>query len=250
MTDRQRLKVGPFLLLPGLRGFWPMSAFESGGNAFDQSGNGRILTYNGNPTYNYDKLVPYINLDGTGDYLSRADEAGLDILGSESYVASAARGLTIGGWFWIDVLPGANGAGYIAKWNDAGVNQRSYLIWHSTAANVIGFYISSLGTGATIFSIDSSIVPAISQWYFIVGRFDPSTELAIWINGVKDTNAVAIPAAIFNSTASLTIGRWEGGGAGVQYLDGRASLNFLCAAALSDDIIGELFSLSRGWFGV
>ena len=49
--------------LTGLRGFWPMSALASGGNAFDLSANVRTLTYNGNPTYDFDSLAPYIRFD-------------------------------------------------------------------------------------------------------------------------------------------------------------------------------------------
>ena len=56
-TDRPYFQLrasSTFLSLPGLRGLWSMSAIQSNGDAFDQSGNGRLLTYNGNPTYNQD----------------------------------------------------------------------------------------------------------------------------------------------------------------------------------------------------
>ncbi|NJO31403.1 MAG: hypothetical protein HC874_30490 [Richelia sp. SL_2_1] len=73
------------------------SVQRSTGNVYDLSGQGRTLTYNGNPTFNYTGLVPYVSLDGTGDFLSRADETDLDILGTETIYNSAVRGLTLGG---------------------------------------------------------------------------------------------------------------------------------------------------------
>ena len=90
--------ISPFLALPGLVGFWPMSSVQrSTGNAYDLSGQTRTLTYNGNPTYNINNdFAPYIRLDGTGDFLSRADETDLDILGTETIYASTVRGLTLG----------------------------------------------------------------------------------------------------------------------------------------------------------
>lgn len=92
-----------YTLLPGLRGFWPMSLFDSSGNCLDASPNAHTLTYSGNPRYCLDGLAPYLKFGGT-DYLIRADEADFDIIGTEGYVNSNLRGLTIGGWFYFETL--------------------------------------------------------------------------------------------------------------------------------------------------
>jgi len=113
--------ISPLLALPGLRGFWPMSSFNEAGNAYDMSEQGRVMTYNGNPLYNYDGVVPYVALDGIGDFLSRADEAGLDIIGTETYVDGAVHGLTLGGWFYFDNALGSNEK-LIAKWDTTAGN--------------------------------------------------------------------------------------------------------------------------------
>jgi len=167
--------ISPFMALPGLRGFWPTSSFNETGNAYDLSGQGRTLTYNGNPMYNYDGLVPYIDLDGTGDYLSRADEAGLDILGTETYVAAAARGLTTGGWFYFNNALGAT-EGMIAKWNSSLGNHRSYMLRRQAADGTIIFRVSDNGVGSR--AAQSTASPTATQWFFVVGRFDPGVELA------------------------------------------------------------------------
>ena len=225
-------------LLPGLRGFWPISAIQSNGDAFDQSGNGRLLTYNGNPTYNVMGLAPYIDLDGAGDYLSRADEAGLDILGTEAYIAPGIQGLTVGGWFNADTL-GA-GAGLIGKWTDA--VQRAYLIMATNAAT--SFIVS--GTGAD--QITATTGPLTTGlWYFLAGRFVPGANVDLFVNTVQVATAGAPPAAIFNSNAALEIGAHSGAG---NYFHGQASLCFLCAAALSAAEIRVLYHKTKALYGV
>lgn len=230
--------------LPGLIGFWPMSSIQrSSGNAYDLSGQGRTLTYNGNPTYNiYNDLVPYIDLDGTGDYLSRANETDLRVLGTETIYASAARGLTMGGWFWFDNLGGV-ARGLMSK-NLGSTNQRSYLLL-TNADNNIWAQVSVDGIVGTIF--DTGITPSTGQWYNIIFRFVPSTSMDIYINGTKYTYTTSIPASIFNSTANFEIGSYNGG---TNNLDGRASLCFLCANALPDSLIALKFRRERGLFGV
>lgn len=233
--------AGGFLGLPGLRGYWPMSAFDSSGNAIDQSGNGRTLTYNGNPTYNFTTQGgPYLDLDGTGDCLSRADEAGLDIIGTESYVATAQRGLTLGGWFWFDAT---GTVAMISKYESS--SQLSYLLRLDTSTPT--FYISDTGSDGSIKSVAAATI-STGAWYNIVARFDPSTELALFVNGTKTTNTTTIFAAIFNSTAAFRIGAVFT--VPVQLLDGRASNCFLCTMLLSDTAIDNIYQGTRGFYGV
>lgn len=228
----------PFLALPGLRGFWPMSAFGATGQAFDQSGNGRTLTYNGNPTYNFDGWAPYIDLDGTGDFLSRPDEAGLDILGTETYVAAARRGLTMGGWWYLDRLIATQ-----ILMNKRNAANDGY----SLRAEAAGTVSAVFGSGAAQTFFTTTGTTTVGVWVFIATRFDPSTDVTIWIDDARESVATAI-AALNNSTANFDIG--NGAPVAGNDLDGRASLCFLCAAALSDAIIQSLFERTRALFGV
>lgn len=233
--------ISPFLALPGLVGFWPMSSVQrSTGNVYDLSGQGRTLTYNGNPTFNYTGLVPYVDCDGTGDFLSRADETDLDVLGTETIYNSAVRGLTLGGWFWSDSLSGNRG--WVGK-HTSGTNNCSYLIY--TAGTAIRTHISNTGAYTAGLDLASSIVGVTGTWYFTVLRFIPSTELANYVNGTWTSLVAGIPASIYNSSASLLVGATDGG---VNTLDGRVSLCFLCANALSDSLISALFSRTRAAF--
>jgi hypothetical protein len=246
VSNRWEGAISRFLAIPGLVGFWSMSSVQrSTGNAYDLSGQGRTLTYNGNPTYNiYNNFVPYIDLDGTGDFLSRADETDLDILGSETVYASGVRGLTLGGWFWLDALSGGTARGFINKYTGTG-NQRSYTLILATT-DAPRFVVSSDGINDTLVTSASTL--STGQWYFLVARFVPSTSLDVYVNSVKTTNTTSIPAALFASTANLDIGRFNQNSANV--MDGRTSLCFLSANTLPDALINALFHQSRLLFGV
>jgi hypothetical protein len=227
----------------GLRGFWPMSAFDANGNALDQSGNGRTLTLtrNSNPYRLYD-LAPAINLDGVADRLTRATEAGLNITGTELYVDAAYRGLTIGGWFWWDSSVPAN-RWLIGKSNGAAAGEPYRL--RTTGANVIGFEV---GFGGVTFTVNHTTAPTANAWHHVVGRYHAQTQdLDIVLDGVVVTNAAGGPASIVSAVDTFAIGC---NGAASVFFDGRASMCFLCASSTSRTAIRSLFEQTRAMYGV
>ena len=242
--DALQVTVDPLQRLNGLRGIWTMGALDSSGDAQDCSGHGHHLGYNGNPVYNYDGLAPYIALDGTGDYLSRADEADFDILGTEAYIG--VPGLTMAGWY--HPLDDTSDQHLIGKWGAVG--QCSYVIrLRGDAANdPIRFYISDDGTAAH--SVIGPNISTMDIWYFIACRYndaDVGEELKIWRNTSTVTGTTTFNS-IFNSTADFTIGATSGGGS--RLYTGYASHCWLCAAALSDECIHAIFQQQRSLFGV
>ena len=243
--------------LVGLRGFWPMSAVDSGGNAEDQSGHGRTLTYNGNPVYDQDlafarSLAAYIYFDGTGDRLTRADEADLDITGLETYfyaaatTAGAAGGITMGGWWRPEDT--TNAQHLISKWSAAAGNYSYVLLLAGNVANdPVQFYISDDGTNTS--NVSSTTGYSADTWQFFAGRFadgDTGEELAVWNNDEKTTAATA-RASIFSGNANFGVGARADG---AYYYTGRAALVWLCAAALPDVTIWTIYQQTRALFGV
>ena len=227
---------------PGLRGFWPMSGFDSSGDATDLGGLAHHLTYNGNPTYNYADLVPYIDLDGTGDYLSHVDHADFDILGTETYVDAAARGLTVGGWFWFnDVV--AN-YGLLAKFGAGGGATRAYYLFENSVGTTVQMALSTNGAAVTHTITGPTI--AAGSWQFIASRFIPSGVGNVWVNETKGADVVGMPAAIFNSNSDFCIGARSDP---TEHLPGRASLCWVCAENLSDAIISALYRFTGPMYG-
>lgn len=237
--------VSQFLALSGLRGFWPMSSvyYTASPRVPDASGQGNDLDDNNTVTFGYDNLIPYAGfVAASTQYLDRADGGAsnwADIIGTESYIVAGDRGLTLGGWFYFNTTDVA--CALLSKWLVAG-NERSFHLFRG-ALNDVVFEISVDGTAIT--QLAGGAIAA-SAWYYIVGRFTPSTEMAVFINGTKYTNIVSIPAALNDSATAFEIGRTNA----ASYLDGYASMCFLCATALSDAIIGQLYEQSRVAYGV
>ena len=117
----------------------------------------------------------------------------------------------------------------------------SYYLGHTTSGTVT---MGITDDGTTFDTVTSTATT--SGWTFAVGRFDPSTELAVFVNGVKAVNTSSIDASIYDGNGNFNIGAW----AGSLLLTGDASICFLCAAYLSDDMIGALFQQSRALYGV
>jgi len=234
--------ASPILSLPVLRCCW-LSTVSGSGGWYDSSGRGIDLTYNGDPQFGQDGLVGYWDLDGTGDYFSHVDRAGLDITGTETYVTAASRGLTMGGWFYIDTSTSLGTL--MSKFLGIG-NQRSYALHQPFAvgANRIDGTISV--DGAAVFTVVGDSI-SIGSWFFSCLRFLPSTELAVFVNADKNTVTAGVPASIFSGSADFVVGGRSGG---TELIDGRAAYCFLCACAVSDAKISSIFEQMRPAFRV
>ncbi len=236
--------LSAFLALDGLRGFWPMSAFDSGGLAQDMSGHGHHLSNANTAVFNVATRAPYCEFDGVNQALFRADEADLSITGTEAYVHTDVQGMTCGGWFYSEDATAQQG---LLTKRSAAAGQFSWTLRFrgDVAGDPAQFWISDDGTNFD--TVSSTASYAADTWHFVVGRFSDGLtgeELAIWVDAVQ-TNAATARAAIFDSTAALVIGAIDGA---TVALDGRASLCFLCASALSDETILSLYNQTRSLF--
>lgn len=235
--------VSMFQALPGLRGFWPMSAvgYSNTDRARDLSGNDSHLTKNGagDIQFGYTGLIPFVSLlSASTQYLSRADGGAAnwaDLTGTEAYILAGMKGITHGGWFY------HYGAAAADEYYTAKVN--AYYVRRLNTGVIRGVYVD--GT-PTFHAVDSTATIGAGEWVFAVSRFVPSTSNDLWVNGIKYTNAAGIIASVRDTADDFRIGY----GAGAGPLNGRCSLGFLCAAALSDTIINTLYSLTRPLFGI
>lgn len=237
--------VGMLQMFPGLVGLWPCAG--AGGGAAnpsmltDVSGNGLHLTLNTAASHTTSGLIPVVNFVGTGSYY-HADAAIFDILGTESHIQNDIKGLTIGGWFQFDRL--ATAETLLSKWT-SGTGANSYLLQkHSN--DTVRLFVEDSSSNQNIAASASAV--NTSGWFFCAGRFDPSTEVAVWLNGEKTVNTTSIIAAIDNTATRFEMAARDTGAAGL--LDGRVSLAFLCAAAVPDIFIDTYFQMTAPLFGV
>ncbi len=223
-----------FSRLPGLRAYFPMGAAKSNGNTPDLSGNGLELVPTGSPTRGYDGNS-YTEVGVATDFLNRLGST-MRISGVETYMAVALRGMTMGGWIYVHSLLAGNG-GLVGLWGVTG--QKSYLVYVNPSG-VPFFAISGDGTAAT--DVSGGAV-TLGKWFFWAARFTPSTEIAIFIDGVKSVNVTAIYASLFASTASFEVGRFRADNATI--LNAWHRDVFICSAILSDAQIIDIYDRSR-----
>jgi len=216
--------ISTYLALPGLRGFWPMSSVDENGDVYDVTGQGRMLVNTNTVTFNSTDFVPFAEFNGSTNYLTRADETGLDITGD----------LTIGCWVRFDNALGAVDA-IMGKWLSTG-NQRGYLLARD-ASGTVTFFLSNAGNDTSF--VNSASSTAQGTWYFAAGRLDAGTETSVFLNNEKTDLGSGI-ASIFNNTIDFRIGLFNS-----TLLPGDVALAFLCANALPDNVILNLYQQSR-----
>lgn len=217
-----------FIRLPGLAGYYPMSVVSNTGGASEHSQGGTPVVETGTVPLAFDGNS-YRHVGNGTNYLSAVGVYGLT--GIEAYISSSIRGFTIGGWFMVDTVPAQNG-GLITK--DAPAPERGYtLVWRN--ANNVGFFIS--GNGAATNSVISQ-VSTIAQWHFIVGRFTPSTEVAVFVDGDKTVDTTAIASQCNVSAQAFEVGRTFNDNNQVAHAKCRDV--FICRSALSDELIEEV----------
>jgi len=219
--------------IPSLRAAW------FGGR--DISGNGQTLTFGGNTVMDRHGLAPLVTFPGaSGDSLSRADNAILDILGTETDVAAALRGLSMGCWVRIDAL--GTGDNYIlAKWESATATTGSYRVFHN--GSTISFSVTNGTTNYTA-SLASALV--VGEWACVTGRFDPSTNVFLNVNAVAGTPAGSAPASLNDSTVDFRIG---GRTSAADEINGAVAFPWLAAAFLPEFYHNAFFQHTRSLFG-
>jgi hypothetical protein len=227
--------ISGFQFTPSLRALYPCSSIDERGSIIDLSGQGRVLTPGTAPNYSSYGLIPYVDfVRASSMYLQRPSEPGLEI----------TTGLTIWSWVRFDVPSTGADTYFFSKWYTVG-NKRSYLLY-KTAANAFTFDISTDGTAIKTIG-DAAANYLTSKWWFIAGRFYPSTELALFVGQAISgaytwyRNVAVIPATIFVSPEALEMGR----GNRTNYLDGQMTLSGIAAAALADTQIWNMFSQTR-----
>ncbi len=216
-----------FVGLPGLIAYYPMGIRDISGNVRDHSGAGSTLPEVGTCAVGYDGNS-FTHLGNGTNYL--ATGTGFGLTGLEAWISSSIRGLTVGAWFMIDSSPSPD-SGLISK--DGPPPNRGYGLIFTVGGTVLFF---ASGTGAATVNANSGAV-STGEWHFIVGRYIPSTEVAVFVDGDKTTTTAAIPASQFVSAQAFEIGRFFNDNTRITH--GKVRDAFVCASALSDALIEE-----------
>lgn len=214
-----------YQMLPKLRAYWSFSSVSETGYVYDFSTQGRSIYPGTAPAYGTSGLLTYADFTSP-QYLTRADEAGLSITSD----------LTIGTWVYFDAESTNNFVGIMGKWFK---NDYSYLLY-KTDDNRLRFII--YGGGTTLYVDDLASNYSAGQWFYVVGRYTPSGEIALCVNGMWYKKTVGVPASLNDSTQPLDVARYSDNTGTERYLDGKLSNMFICAFSVPDVIINALYA--------
>lgn len=217
-----------FIRLPGLAGYYPMSVVTNTGAAAEHSQGGTQLSETGTVPLAFDGNA-YRHLGNGTNYLSAVGVYGLT--GTEAYIEAGLRGLTIGAWCMVDTVPAVSGS-VVSR--DGVASNRGYSIIFNSS---LEFRFILSGTGGAAF-VAQGLPTTLGVWHFAVGRFLPSTEIAIIVDGDKQVNTTAIPASCNVSTQAFEVGRNLNDN--TRILHAKIRDLFICRSSLSDQLIEEV----------
>jgi hypothetical protein len=188
------------------------------------------LTNNGTATSTTGKQGTAVELNGSSQYLSLADNADLSPSGAFSFAF----------WFNVDVITDLKPL--LSKWVETS-NQRSFAF--TFVSGKLRIYMSN--DGVNFFVVDSTTTISTGTWYHCSGVFTPSTSLKVYINGTNEaTNSSGISASIYNSNAPFEIGHANPFGGGNHYIDGRINQVCFWNKVLTSGEITDLYSSGNG----
>lgn len=214
--------------LPDIKSYWPEE------DSTDLIGP-NDLTDVGTVTYSTGKNNNAAYLD-TGDYQRITDGAqvGLEPAGSFS--------LSI--WVYI-VSFGADAFHSLITKANFVASQASYQLLIVKSSGAINFGISD--DGSTVTALVTSGTIATGSWHHVFARFTASTEIAVFINGSKETNVTSIPAAAFGGTAEFQIGKRDDSNNPYR-MNGRIDEPMFIDAAVDDAGVAALYAGGPGLF--
>lgn len=223
------------------RGQWLFHSVNRSGTLFDTSGQGRSLTNTGSVTFATDDFLPHGILNGSSQYFTRGDEPGLRITAELTLISIVN----------FDAAPGAFEP-ISGKWRTTTAN-RSFLL----SRNVSGQVVANLSTdGSANVTTTSTTTITASDWAYCAMRFDPSTEIAVFLGfrgGVegaleKVINTTSIPASIFNSSAAFSLGVLNAGTTPSNHTACKISQTILIASAVPDEILNQHYTQVRALY--
>lgn len=208
----------PIVMVPDLRSLWLAGNYD-GVNVYGHAGQGRTLLVTGALVSGLlSNQVPYLDFDGANDYLSRADEVGLDLTAGFSMAA------------WVAPHDFDVEMGLFNHWS-SGADQRGYLLKIDTTGKAT-LRISSNGLVGTVVDVTTTGTCTANVWSCIQAYYSPSTALGVRIDDdAWDTNVTSIPAACHNASRAFRIGEADEDSA--KRLDGYWAGAWLSGSALS-----------------
>lgn len=180
----------------------------------DSSSNNLVVARAGNATQG--TFSPYSPsgwsnyFDGTGDYLSVADDAAFNL---------AADNWTIETWFNFPVLPAVGGVyTFVSQWRSEPTPSLAWFayLYNNAGTYQLHFNYSTTGTTQVNLPVNLAGASSIVGWNH-VAFVRSGNSFLVFLNGTQLGSSQSLNATIFNSTAPVWVGAQSSGGT-PQYL--------------------------------
>ncbi len=161
----------------GLKGYWSFNGQDMNGTtAYDRSGSGNTGTLTNGPITMPGKTGQALDLDGSDDYVTVADNSALDV--------GTSADLTLTGWFYRDSF--ATDDTLIAKRNGIATGDTGYILYIDDATDQLIFEVSD---GTDEYSLTSVATFTTAGWnhFAVVWDQDSASGSELYINGVANT---------------------------------------------------------------
>jgi hypothetical protein len=208
----------------------------------DNGGNFATTAMTDVRTYNKGQVIEPVasavwDFDGTDDLID---------LGNINY--NGLPGLTVGTWVYSSAF-GANDT-FLSSWGDDAYSNYAWLLFMSQwVGSKIDWLISSNGYSYTRCAGTTALTNNL--WYYIVGTWNPSGAMVLYVNGVQDGTATG-PTSIKDNNFNTFIGCDSDGGseAKVRFFGGQMGNSAIWKTTLSAAQVKQNFNTQRSRFKV
>ncbi len=225
------------LVLPGLRAFWHVSAFNSQ-SRFISVPFSEQMTMAGTLTVTADAawpLVEYVTFSADSQYYSKLDDS----------VISPTGDLTVGAWAMLTTS--GTKRGLLNKWEATVANARSYTLY-ADVTDAATFDVAAAPGGAAQTKSVAGGVLEQDTWAFIVGRITCGVSQDVYVSGTWTKDTSSVPADVSDESTALYLGRWNEASSNTWH--GKVSQFWLCGYAVPDAWIEWLWQSQGPHFGV
>lgn len=177
--------------------YWKME--ETSGNILDAHGSFDLSPKNGATLGATGKNGNAVDFDGVNDALEIASASSSDL--------SITGAFTVSAWFKVDTVD-TTVQFIVAKFKTGGSIQYGLRI--DGTSDLVECFMSSNGSTTTLAASSGAI--STGTWYHVLGCYNPSTAIQIYLDGVMvGENTTSIPASVAAGTALFRMGDRDGG---------------------------------------
>ena len=184
-------------------------------------------------------LYPYFYFNGSSVYYP-PDSTGI-VTGTESWVTTSQRGLTLGCWMKPTGY-GSVSTPLIARMGVAG--EYSYMLEIGTTGTG-AMWISGDGFASGTVDQQWGHTFSLNEWAFICGRWN-SSQISI-IRNDSFVNGTPAQSSIYGGNLPLIFGNRN---TGSYYYKGYMAYPFVCAVSLTDEQIENIYYRTKSVFGL